>query len=176
VIATPHPSGLAASLLFGLAFAGVMAAPASGQDAPEPWRFTSPSFVAVSVSDLEASVGWYRRALGVEVVRELDLPDARVRVRLLRRDDVVIELIAHDDPIGADPALAAEPPFRFLGILKSGIFVSDIEAFHAWLLSRDVDADASIGRDEALGHSTFIFRDPDGNILQAFAPLRSSNL
>lgn len=172
---TSHPFGLATSLLFGLAFAGVVAAPASGQDSPASWRFTSPSFVAVSVSDLEASVEWYGRVLGLEVVRSLDLPDASVRVRLLRGDEVIVELIAHDDPIGVDPGLAGEPPFRFLGLLKSGLFVDDIEAFHAWLASEDVDADETIGQDEALGHATFIFRDPDGNILQAFAPV-SSNL
>jgi len=165
-----HPVGLATSLLFGLAFAGVVAAPASGQDSPAPWRFTSPSFVAVSVSDLEASVEWYGRILGLEVVRSLDLPDASVRARLLRGGDVIVELIAHDDPIAVDPDLAGEPPFRFLGLLKSGLFVDDLEAFHAWLVSEDVDADGTIGHDEALGHATFIFRDPDGNILQAFAP------
>jgi catechol 2,3-dioxygenase-like lactoylglutathione lyase family enzyme len=171
VTSLPHPLGLATSLLFGVAFGGVMAASAAGQDSPPPWRFTGPSFVAVSVSDLEASVAWYGRVLGLAVVRSLDLPDASVRVRLLRGGDVIVELMAHDDPIGVDPDLADEPPFRFLGLLKSGLFVDDIEAFHAWLASEEVDADETIGRDEALGHATFIFRDPDGNILQAFAPV-----
>lgn len=159
---------LCAGVAWGLGLAGPGATRLAGQVAD--WRFSSPTFVAVSVSDLEASVDWYQRVLGLEIVRELDLPERSVRVRLLRRDDVVFELIAHADPVVVDPALAAQPPFRFLGVFKSGVFVSDIEAFHAWLLSAGVDADAAIGRDEILAYSTFVFRDPDGNTLQAFAP------
>ena len=145
--------------------------PGTGQQVPD-WGFESPAFVALSVSDLDASVEWYGRALGLEVVRALDLPDASVRVRLLRRDDVIVELIEHADPIGPDPSHAGEPPFRFLGLTKGGVFVGDIEASHEWLLSQGVAADPQIGYDEGIGFRTFIFRDPDGNILQAFAPCR----
>jgi catechol 2,3-dioxygenase-like lactoylglutathione lyase family enzyme len=132
------------------------------------WNWASPSFVALSVSDLDRSVAWYRHVLGLNVVREVEAGDGSARVRLLRESDVVVELIGHQNPIDVDPSVADQPGFRFLGLFKSGFFVRGIDAFHVHLRSLEIDADATIGTDEVLGMRTFVFRDPDGNRLQVF--------
>jgi glyoxylase-like metal-dependent hydrolase (beta-lactamase superfamily II)/catechol 2,3-dioxygenase-like lactoylglutathione lyase family enzyme len=138
------------------------------------WTPAGPAFVQISVSDLEASVEWYSRVLGLDVVREVDYGDGSASVRLLRRDDLVVELIAHADPIALDPSLADRPGFRSLGLFKSGFFVEGIEALHEWLAAQSVETDARIGTDGALAMRTFIFRDPDGNRLQAFESCEAS--
>ena len=132
------------------------------------WRFAGPAFVALSVANLEESSAWYARVLGVEQFRAVEAPDGSARVRLLRRSDIVVELIAHAEPIDARVAYGGHPDFRFLGIFKSGLFVEGIEALHDELLSHGVQTDARIGVDEAVAARTFIFRDPDGNRLQVF--------
>ena len=138
------------------------------------WRFAGPAFVALSVADLEAAAAWYTRVLGVEEFRAVEAPDGSVRVRLLRRSDVIVELIAHAEPIDARAAHGDAPDFRFLGIFKSGLFVEGIDALHGELLAHGVRTDAEIGVDEAVGARTFIFRDPDGNRLQVFELCRAA--
>ena len=138
------------------------------QDGPD-WRFTHPSFVAVSVVDLEHSSEWYARVLRLEQVHEFEAPDGSVRGRLLRSGDVVVELLAPAEPLGRDPSFPEAPAFRYSGLFKSGFFVDDVEAFHRALVGSGVDADARTFLDETLGWRMFIFRDPDGNRLQAFS-------
>lgn len=132
------------------------------------WSVASPAFVAVSVMDFETSTEWYSTLFDLEVVREIEARDGSASVRILRGGDVVIELIAHSEPIGIAPEHADEAAFRFAGLFKTGVFVEGIEAMHADLLSRGTQVDARIGVDEVLGMRTFVFRDPDGNRLQAF--------
>lgn len=156
------PIALCASTLGAGAAGGVVA-----QESPG-WSFDGPAFVALSVTDLDARAEWYGRTLGLEVVREFEAPNGSVRGRLLRVGDVVVELLESNDPIGRDPAYPEARDFRFLGLFKSGVFVKGIEAFHGSLVSSGVTTDDRIGTDEVLGMRTFVFRDPDGNRLQAF--------
>ena len=145
-----------------------IAGPVVGQEMD--WRVATPAFVAISVADLETSASWYADLFGLEVERELEAPDGSVRVQVLRGQNIIVELIAHREPLGIPEEHAEEPAFRFTGLFKSGLFVEAIDAMHRDVLSRGGDVDARIGVDEALGMRMFVFRDPEGNRLQAFEP------
>ncbi|MFT5515892.1 MAG: catechol-2,3-dioxygenase [Rhodothermales bacterium] len=97
---------------------------------------------------------------GVEEVNHIDAEDGRYAIRILTGGGLRVELIR---------ARGTERPSdRHLGLFKTGLFVSDIEAFHAVLEERTVDVDAQIFVDEALNARSFVFRDLEGNRIQAF--------
>jgi methylmalonyl-CoA/ethylmalonyl-CoA epimerase len=159
------------ALLTGVLSNGA-AAQQGGADAPQ--RSVLPvvgsAFFAVSVSDLDASTEWYGRILGVEPVRDVVSRDGRARARILRRGNLVVEVIAYE---GSAPRGSFLGPgthaLQMQGLFKTGLFVADAEAFHAQLQDRGVDVDRVVMLDEALQWQTFVFRDPDGNRIQVFA-------
>jgi catechol 2,3-dioxygenase-like lactoylglutathione lyase family enzyme len=118
------------------------------------------SFFAVQTDDLDAAVAWYGSVLGLEELRRLAAPDGRYAIAILSDGGLTVELIRSR---GASPTQGAR-----LGLFKAGFYVDDIEAAHRWLLDRAPRTDRAISADEAIQARTFVFRDLDGNRLQAF--------
>lgn len=148
--------------------AGGAAPPGPTQAPQEAPTVASPSFFAVSVADLAASEAWYRRTLGLETVRSVESRDGRGRALVMRRGELVVELVHFEGSRAprADPAV--EHPFQIEGLVKAGVFVADAGQWHTYLLEAGVEADAEVVIDGALGVRTFVFRDPDGNRVQVF--------
>lgn len=142
--------------------------PTAAQAPSQAPAVASPSFFAVSVADLAASVAWYRRTLGLETVRSVEGRAGRSRAVVMRRGELVVELVHFEGSRAprADPEV--EHPFQIEGLVKAGVFVADAGQWHAYLLEAGVEADANVVTDEALGVRTFVFRDPDGNRVQVF--------
>lgn len=127
----------------------------------------TPFFVALSVADMEQSVTWYRQVFGFAVVREMDLPERGITIRLLSRDGALLELI-HDAramPAGDDP--------RFLrhGVFKFGFLVPDLAAFVTTLESVGVPLRGEIFEEADVGTRALQIADPDGNVIQVFQRL-----
>lgn len=120
----------------------------------------APSFVALRVQDVHATSTWYRDVFGLAEVGRLDAEDGRYSIRLLSGDRLSVELIQERD--------VPRPPARHLGHYKAGLYVLEIESFQRILRERGVDVDADIFFDEALNARSFVFRDNEGNRLQAF--------
>ncbi len=130
--------------------------------------------VAITVTDLDASVEWYEQVFGIE--RRLDAPHEGGVGRLLADDamELVIVLHRHDANDGE----------RFVetvtGLDHVGFSVpsrADLEAWQAHLEAHGVTRADTTGRpltqspiaDEPYG-SVLVFRDPDNVQLELFAP------
>lgn len=136
---------------------------------PAPLAGAEPAFIAVSVSDLDEAAEWYQRILDLEVVRDLRSADGSLRARVLSAGPVVVELVHHTSTVPVADALEPRAHrFQLQGIVKSGLFVPDIERLYHALGGRGVERDASIGTDRELEWRFFVFRDLDGNRIQAF--------
>lgn len=159
-------------LVLTLVLTAAMAqAAGQAQQAPSAPEVAAPSFFAVSVADLAASETWYTRVLGVERVNAVASRDGRSRAVVMRRGELVVELIARAGSRAPEDTLPApEHRFDVQGIVKTGIFVADADAWHEYLAGLDVEMDVSVFLDEALQLRSFIFRDPDGNRIQVFGP------
>ena len=121
------------------------------------------AFLALSVSDLESSVTWYRDKLGLEVVDRPSTGD--VKVAILEGGGLIVELIQHHEAKargGADAYLQH-------GIFKSGVVVDDFDGLVAML--REKKADIAYGPFPARGkqRANLIVRDNAGNMIQFFA-------
>ncbi|MGD8329536.1 MAG: VOC family protein [Acidobacteriota bacterium] len=128
----------------------------------------SPSFFGVSVGDLDAAVSWYRRVLGLETVRSVESRDGRGRAVVMRRGELMVELVHFEGSLSprADPEV--QHPFQIEGLAKAGMFVADAGEWHTYLLGAHVDTDAQVVTDENLAVRTFVFRDLDDNRIQVF--------
>jgi catechol-2,3-dioxygenase len=119
-----------------------------------------PGFVGIghldlSVSDADASAGWYERVLGLRRRRRVDFPEWAMIVLLHEPTGLVISLNQH----------AGHPGERFderrSGLAHVGLAVErreDLTAWQAHLASVDVEhspvADTEVG-------PALVFRDPD---------------
>ena len=132
---------------------------ASGRSAgPE---ILGPVFLALQVADVDSAAAWYGTVFSLGVVKEIDTPDGRYRIRILTNAAMTVELIETRD-IGS-------PPAYHLGLFKFGFYVSDIDAAFNWYRGMGVATDDSIFIDDVLSVRSFLMRDQEGNRLQVFA-------
>jgi catechol 2,3-dioxygenase-like lactoylglutathione lyase family enzyme len=156
--------GLAALLLFASRAAAQAQAPAS--DAP---AFTAQgAFVAIVVSDLDASVHWYESNLGLHLAKRGKSPRVAAETAVLSGHNLFVELIHHEGK--ALRRIDNETPVPRL--IKAGVIVAqkEFEAVATYLQKRGIEA--AIFEDKEMGVRTFLFRDNDGNLIQFFTQNR----
>ncbi|MGE0438853.1 MAG: VOC family protein [Gemmatimonadales bacterium] len=135
-----------------------------------------PSFVALSVPDLPASLEWYRAAFGLQVVFEGAAPDSSTRVVLLAGAGVRVELVWHRQARSlADWAGAPTPPDLVYGPAKIGFFVADLDRTIAVLRARKATVEGTwltrpghVAPTDTLWTRNILVRDPAGNYVQFF--------
>ena len=127
-------------------------------------------FVAITVPDLDESAKWYAEKLGLKIVKNHAMrPDNKAAVTILQGNGFAVELIWLAD---AAPLSKVAPqtkgPQDVHGILKSGIFVDDLDATLKELKSRNVTMAFDTFYDKSMDCRMFAIRDNNGNILQFF--------
>ena len=128
-----------------------------------PTTMPAINHVAVTVTDLDASVEWYNRVLGVKPVLDEDTGPFR---------HVVYELSGTLLGLHGFPALTSEEPFdeRRPGLDHVAFGCASREELVAWAARLD---ELGVARGEIVdtGYgSGLAFRDPDNIALELFAP------
>lgn len=118
------------------------------------------AFVAIMVSDVDASAAWYARVFGLSEANRATSDTYDVRV--LRSDEMLVELIELNP-------LPPAPPDRVLGISKAGFEIGDWDArIAAWRAQGVRFFNDRVLFDESLQLHNVIIEDPDGNMIQVF--------
>lgn len=145
------------------------------------------SHTAFIVSDVERSVEWYQRNLGLEIVMRqrqdndytrklVGLPDAVLEVAHLRLPVVdrepgpTLELIEYVVP---EALPRADSAVNRLGAVHLAFTVDDLKSLYHDLTARGVAFDSPPVAIEAganIGGYTCYLADPDGNRLELFQP------
>jgi catechol 2,3-dioxygenase-like lactoylglutathione lyase family enzyme len=122
------------------------------------------AFVAIVVSDLDASVHWYESNLGLHLVKRGKSPRIPAETVVLGGHNLFVELIHHEGK--ALPRVDNEASVP--RVLKAGVIVSqkDFDAVATYLKKRGIEA--GIFEDREMGVRSFLFRDNDGNLIQFF--------
>ena len=130
--------------------------------------------IALTVSDLEASVDWYSKVFGVQHL--MDAPHAGGLGRILADDtrSLMIALHAHDRSAG-EPFHETRTGLDHVGFVVPSR--SDLERWQEHLAGHGVQRAAAADRpltqspiaDEPYA-SVLVFRDPDNIQLELFAP------
>lgn len=153
---------LAVSLLVAL-----VAAAHGQQPAKDVPLFTAQgAFVAIVVTDLDASVHWYESNLGLSLVKRGESPRVPAETVVLRGHNLFVELIHHEGK--ALPRVDNEAAVP--RVLKAGVIVSpkDFDALASYLEKRGIEA--GIFEDKEMRVRSFLIRDNEGNLIQFFTP------
>ena len=118
------------------------------------------------VHDVETASAWYRGVFELQEVNRIDAEDGRYFIRILSGGGLSVELIEERN--------VEQPTDRHIGLFKAGLYVEDIDAFYRHLEEFGVDQDERIFFDDALNARSFVFRDSEGNRLQAFQSCSAS--
>ncbi len=130
--------------------------------------------LALTVTDIEASVRWYRDIFGVQFLMDVPHQGGLGKVLVDEGHELMVVLHCHD---ANDGAIFGETT---TGLDHAGFFVpsrADVEAWQDHLEANGVvrvqQADRPLTQspiaDEAYG-SVLVFRDPDNIQLEIFAP------
>lgn len=120
------------------------------------------AFVAIVVSDLDASSHWYESNVGLHVVKRGKSPRVAVETVVLGGHDLFVELIRHDGK--QFPRIDNEASVPRL--LKAGVILvrKDFDAVAAYLQKRGIEA--GMFEDKDMGVRTFLVKDNEGNLIQ----------
>ena len=139
-------------------------------------QVVGPSFVALSVPDLDASERWYGRLFGLTRVFEGAAPDSSTRVVLLAGRGVRVELVWHRTARTLSEAVgAATAPDHVFGPAKIGFFVRDLDGVLARLRAEGATIEGTwltrpshVPASDTLWTRNLLVRDPAGTYVQFF--------
>jgi catechol 2,3-dioxygenase-like lactoylglutathione lyase family enzyme len=139
-------------------------AAAQGQPTDAPAFTAQGAFVAIVVTDLDASERWYESNLDLHLLKRGESPRLRAETVVLGGHNLFVELIHHEGKQLPRVDNEASVP----RLLKAGVIVGrkDFEAVATYLQKRGVEA--GIFEDKEMRVSSFLFRDNDGNLIQFF--------
>jgi catechol 2,3-dioxygenase-like lactoylglutathione lyase family enzyme len=129
--------------------------PAPAAPAEPPHR----AFLALRVSDAEASARWYARTFDLALANSFST--AAYEQRILQGDGLIVELVQLKS--GMTPAQPAG-----LGFMKGGYVVPDFDGKVRRWRAAGVTFLGRIIYDDKLKLNAAILKDPDGNMIQVF--------
>ncbi|SLN25104.1 putative lyase [Pseudooceanicola marinus] len=126
--------------------------------------------VGATVSDLDASIAWYRETFGFELLSTYGWPD--VRAAFIGRDDIRIELFQNDAAAPmSDDRRRPDTNLRIGGIGHLALGVADLDAALADLRGRQVEIVAPPREVPDGSGSRFAFiHDNEGMLVEVFEP------
>lgn len=151
-----------------------------------PMNLTRAAHVGISVSDLDASIAFYRALTGLEPIvadgtmrsvpfgGSQGLPTAELRYATFTIDNVGIDLIEFQEPVGERTNGAANRP----GSMHLCFKVDDFDAVYQRMKEAGYDflgedytfIAGEVTPEAALGTKVAYFNDPDGTNLEIIQP------
>ncbi len=133
----------------------------------------APYWLALTVSDAEASAAWYRDNLGFVIFDKMDLPERGMHIRFLKLNGFHLEIAQRGDSF----AVKDKVPGKFKksqvrGYFKFGLLVTDLDGLVTNLQKKGVQFYGEVIVDERFGTRFAMVYDPDGNLIQLFEKLK----
>lgn len=126
-------------------------------------------FSAIIVKDFDASIDWYSRVLGFELLDKTESDERGFKQANLIRKAILLELIELRNAVSLEEVL---PNYtsrtRTLGIFKTGFIVAEFDKWMEHLRKEKVDFYGEVVRDNSSDTRMIIVLDPDGNRVQIF--------
>jgi hypothetical protein len=128
-----------------------------------------PLFAAVVVKNIDSSMAWYSKVLGLELRNRVDNAGRGFKQAVLINKDIMIELVELTKFVSQDSLLRAQPVgTRILGYNKFGFAVKNIDALYQRFSAMQLKFYGTMVTDPVNKKKTFLLSDPDGNLVQFF--------
>jgi catechol 2,3-dioxygenase-like lactoylglutathione lyase family enzyme len=128
-----------------------------------------PYFSAIVVSNIDSSITWYKKVLGLELRNRTDAPERGFIQANLYNKEILIELVQVDSSLPGSRILEKYPAkTRIRGFMKFGFVVKDIEGLYKQLKDQNIKFTGTMVTDPVNNKKTFLINDPDGNLIQFF--------
>ena len=128
-----------------------------------------PYFSAIVVSNIDSSISWYKKILGLQLRNRTDAPERGFIQANLHNKEMLIELIQVDSSLPGSKILENHPPrTRIRGFMKFGFYVKDIESLYKQLKDQNIKFTGRMVADPVNNKKTFLINDPDDNLIQFF--------
>lgn len=128
-----------------------------------------PFFSAIVVSNIDSSIAWYKKVLGLKLRNRTDAPERGFIQANLNNEEMLIELIEVDSSLSGPGILEQYPAkTRIRGFMKFGFIVKDIDSLFKQLKVQNIKFTGRMVRDPINNKKTFLINDPDDNLIQFF--------
>ena len=129
----------------------------------------TPYFTAIVVRNIDSSIGWYKKVLGLELRNRTDAPERGFIQANLHNKEILIELIQIDSSLSRDKILQGySARTRINGFMKFGFTVKEIDVLFQKLKDQNIKFTGRMVTDPINNKKTFLVNDPDDNIIQFF--------
>jgi hypothetical protein len=124
-------------------------------------------FLALSVSNADATSKWYEDVFQLRLLKEIKTPDGSVHIRIIGNDHLLVEIIQQkDSKTIADAGVDPRQPYELQGIFKAGIYVRDIFQAEKYLKQKEVLVKHGVFDDAETQTKSLIITDADENLIQ----------
>lgn len=128
-----------------------------------------PFFSAIVVTNIDSSINWYKRILGLELRNRTDAPERGFIQANLHNNEMLVELIQVDSSLSRSAILEKYTPrTRIRGFMKFGLVVKDIDVLYQKLKDQNIKFTGRMVTDPVNNKKTFLVNDPDDNLIQFF--------
>jgi catechol 2,3-dioxygenase-like lactoylglutathione lyase family enzyme len=125
------------------------------------------AFIALVVTNLDASLDWYKSNLDLHLIKRAKSPRVAAETAVLGGHNMFVELIHYTDR--SLPKREVNDSAPIAGPVKAGAVVDSVgfDSLAKHIQSHGIEAHSF--EDEEMHCRTFIVRDGDGNLIQFFA-------
>lgn len=124
--------------------------------------------VAMLVPNAEETVSWYKEILGFEIVKEVEYYNQGLKVRIIEKDEIQIEIIENENSISPEKGISkydySKPSVQ--GLIKLSILVIDIEYLVAKLKEKNVEFVMNLTSQKEIKIKCCLILDLNKNLIQ----------
>jgi catechol 2,3-dioxygenase-like lactoylglutathione lyase family enzyme len=148
----------------------------SVKESRNPLFSAKPYLVSISVANLDETINWYRKNLGFEVIKRIDLPKNSLRIAFVELNGFQLELIEFKQSVSYEVIQkqfpAVDDRAKIQGLGKLAFQVDEIQSAAASLKSNGVKFEREVTDDKQFGVKWFIVTDNSGNWIQFFQKMK----